>query len=109
MPEDLSHARGHQRIRQRRHRRVPRDQVHRDGHVTEPLTQFQAWYEHAVAAGVVEPEAMALATATPEGVPSVRFVLLKGIDEITYTLSLLPEIEAYEARLGYSQTAKESQ
>jgi pyridoxamine 5'-phosphate oxidase len=49
--------------------------------VSEPLDQFRAWYEHAVAAGVVEPEAMALATATPAGVPSVRFVLLKGIDE----------------------------
>ena len=49
--------------------------------MTEPLAQFRAWFEHAVAAGVVEPEAMALATATPEGVPSVRFVLLKGIDE----------------------------
>ena len=34
-----------------------------------------------MAAGLPEPEAMALATATPDGVPSVRFVLLKGIDE----------------------------
>ena len=34
-----------------------------------------------MAAGLAEPEAMALATATPDGVPSVRFVLLKGIDE----------------------------
>ena len=48
---------------------------------TDPLTQFRAWYEHAVAAGVVEPEAMALATASADGAPSVRFVLLKGIDE----------------------------
>ncbi len=34
-----------------------------------------------MAAGVVEPEAMALATADADGRPSVRFVLLKGIDE----------------------------
>ena len=34
-----------------------------------------------MAAGVVEPEAMALATASADGMPSVRFVLLKGIDE----------------------------
>jgi pyridoxamine 5'-phosphate oxidase len=47
---------------------------------TDPLTQFREWYEHAVAAGVVEPEAMALATASADGAPSVRFVLLKGID-----------------------------
>jgi pyridoxamine 5'-phosphate oxidase len=48
--------------------------------VTDPLEQLRHWYEHAVAAGLPEPEAMALATATPEGAPSVRFVLLKGID-----------------------------
>ncbi len=47
----------------------------------DPLTQFREWYEQAVAAGVVEPEAMALATATPDGAPSVRFVLLKGVDD----------------------------
>jgi pyridoxamine 5'-phosphate oxidase len=49
--------------------------------VTEPLKQFQRWYEGAVVAGVVEPEAMALATAAADGMPSVRFVLLKGIDD----------------------------
>jgi pyridoxamine 5'-phosphate oxidase len=49
--------------------------------MSDPLAQFKGWYEHAVAAGLPEPEAMALATATPDGVPSVRYVLLKGIDE----------------------------
>jgi pyridoxamine 5'-phosphate oxidase len=49
--------------------------------VSEPLAQFHQWYSGAVAAGVVEPEAMALATASADGMPSVRFVLLKGIDE----------------------------
>ena len=49
--------------------------------MADPLEQFSGWYEHAVAAGVVEPEAMALATSTPDGFPSVRFVLLKGVDE----------------------------
>jgi pyridoxamine 5'-phosphate oxidase len=48
--------------------------------VSDPLAQLAHWYEYAVAAGLPEPEAMALATATPEGAPSVRFVLLKGID-----------------------------
>ena len=42
---------------------------------------IRRWYEGAVAAGVVEPEAMALATAAADGMPSVRYVLLKGIDE----------------------------
>jgi pyridoxamine 5'-phosphate oxidase len=48
--------------------------------VSDPLTQLREWYEQAVAAGVLEPEAMALATVGPSGAPSVRFVLLKGID-----------------------------
>lgn len=47
----------------------------------DPLRQFARWFEDARAAGVFEPEAMALATATPEGAPSVRMVLLKGHDE----------------------------
>jgi pyridoxamine 5'-phosphate oxidase len=46
-----------------------------------PLARVREWYEEAVAAGVVEPEIMALATADPDGRPSVRMVLLKGIDE----------------------------
>ena len=49
--------------------------------MTEPLERLAAWFEEAVEAGVPEPNAMALATATPDGVPSVRIVLLKGIDE----------------------------
>jgi len=46
----------------------------------EPLEQVQAWYELARAEGVPEPEAAALATATPDGRPSVRMVLIRGID-----------------------------
>ena len=47
---------------------------------SDPLEQFRAWFSEA--AGVVEvPEAMALATATADGAPSVRMVLLKGHDE----------------------------
>ena len=49
--------------------------------MSDPLAQLRDWYEHAVAAGLPEPEAMALATATPEGAPSVRFVLLNVIDD----------------------------
>jgi pyridoxamine 5'-phosphate oxidase len=47
----------------------------------DPLDLVRAWYEEAVSAGVPEPDAMGLATATPDGVPSVRIVLLKGIDD----------------------------
>jgi pyridoxamine 5'-phosphate oxidase len=47
----------------------------------DPLRQFHVWYEAAGAANVARPEAAALATATPDGRPSVRFVLLKSADE----------------------------
>jgi pyridoxamine 5'-phosphate oxidase len=46
----------------------------------DPMEQFRRWYDEAVAAGVVMPEAMALATADAAGHPSVRTVLLKGAD-----------------------------
>jgi pyridoxamine 5'-phosphate oxidase len=47
---------------------------------SDPLEQFRDWFAEAVSALEV-PEAVALATATPEGAPSVRMVLLKGLDE----------------------------
>ena len=47
---------------------------------SDPLEQFRSWFAEAGAALEV-PEAMALATAAPEGAPSVRMVLLKGFDE----------------------------
>jgi pyridoxamine 5'-phosphate oxidase len=46
----------------------------------DPIRQFAAWYDAAVAAGVLEPEAMTLSTATPAGRPSARLVLLRGFD-----------------------------
>ena len=47
----------------------------------DPIRQFAAWYDAAVAAGLPEPEAMTLATATPDGRPSARVVLLRGFDQ----------------------------
>ena len=41
---------------------------------------MRAWFDLARAEGVAEPEAAALATATPDGRPSVRMVLVRGID-----------------------------
>jgi pyridoxamine 5'-phosphate oxidase len=49
--------------------------------VRHPLLQVRDWFEEAAASGIIEAERMALATATPDGRPSVRIVLLKGIDE----------------------------
>ena len=47
----------------------------------DPLIQFGRWFEEAVKAELHEPNAMTLATATPDGAPSGRIVLLKGFDE----------------------------
>ena len=46
----------------------------------DPLRQLSAWLADAEAAGVPLPNAFALATADGDGVPSVRFVLLHGLD-----------------------------
>ncbi len=47
----------------------------------DPLEQFKHWYEEAKKTNEADPEAMALATATPSGRPSVRVVLYKGISQ----------------------------
>ena len=44
----------------------------------DPFALFDAWYAEAKAVEVNDPNAMALATATADGMPSVRMVLLKG-------------------------------
>ena len=46
-----------------------------------PLPLFRRWFNDAEKSGIFLPESMALATATPDGKPSVRFVLLKGYGE----------------------------
>jgi pyridoxamine 5'-phosphate oxidase len=46
---------------------------------TDPMALFRDWYQEAVRAGIFLPEAMALSAATPDGCPSVRFVLFKDL------------------------------
>ncbi|MDQ3982466.1 MAG: pyridoxamine 5'-phosphate oxidase [Actinomycetota bacterium] len=46
----------------------------------DPIVQFGRWMEEALAAGLLLPNTMTLATASPEGRPSARMVLLKGFD-----------------------------
>ena len=46
----------------------------------DPIAQFRLWLDAALEAGIPEPNAMVLSTATPDGVPSSRTVLLKGLD-----------------------------
>jgi pyridoxamine 5'-phosphate oxidase len=47
----------------------------------DPVEQFEKWFSNALEAGVIEPNAMSLATVDSEGRPSVRIVLLKGISD----------------------------
>jgi len=54
----------------------------------EPMTQFRVWFEDAENEGIHLASAVALATATPDGDPMVRHVLLRGFDErgfVVYT------------------------
>lgn len=45
----------------------------------DPFEMFHRWMADAIAAELPEPNAMVVATASPDGVPSVRMVLLKGV------------------------------
>ncbi|MEO6875581.1 MAG: pyridoxamine 5'-phosphate oxidase [Opitutaceae bacterium] len=46
----------------------------------DPFRQFEKWFQEAEASKLVEPNAMILASATRDGKPSARTVLLKGVD-----------------------------
>ena len=61
----------------------------------DPFRQFAVWYDEAVRDGVVEPEAMTLATATLDGRPSARIVLLRGFDDRGFAF-----FTSYESRKG---------
>jgi len=62
---------------------------------SDPVRQFHRWIEEATLSEVAEPNAMALATATPEGRPSARIVLLRGYDERGFAF-----FTNYESRKG---------
>ncbi|MEP6765725.1 MAG: pyridoxamine 5'-phosphate oxidase [Gemmatimonadaceae bacterium] len=48
--------------------------------LADPIAQFNKWFAEAQRAEIPEPNAMSLATATNSGTPSVRIVLVKGVD-----------------------------
>src|SRR5262249_15418832 len=60
-----------------------------------PFRQFQRWFDAALEAGLPEPNAMTLATASAEGLPSARMVLLKQVDERGFVF-----FSNYESRKG---------
>jgi pyridoxamine 5'-phosphate oxidase len=61
----------------------------------DPLRQFDAWFQEATDVGVPAPEAAALATASPDGAPSARMVLMKHYDERGFVF-----YSNYESRKG---------
>lgn len=54
--------------------------LRREDLADEPFTQFGRWFDLAAGAGLHEPEAMVVSSVGPDGVPSSRYVLLKGLD-----------------------------
>ena len=49
--------------------------------VSDPIRQFEKWFEQALRSQILHPNAMTLATASRKGKPSARMVLLKGFDQ----------------------------
>lgn len=52
-----------------------------DNLASDPMIQFENWYHDAEKVNIIEPNAMTLSTASPQGMPSSRMVLLKGFGE----------------------------
>ena len=61
----------------------------------DPFALFRRWFDQAVAADLPDPNAFTLATCTPEGWPSARAVLLKGLDDRGFTF-----FTNYDSRKG---------
>jgi pyridoxamine 5'-phosphate oxidase len=57
------------------------DILHEDNILKNPFEQFKIWFEDAGKSGIEEYNAVTLATATKNGHPSARIVLLKGVEE----------------------------
>ena len=60
---------------------IPARPLHASDLDPDPFVQFQRWYDDADAHGQLQPDAMVVATSTPDGRPSARMVLLRGVDE----------------------------
>ena len=74
---------------------APRVQLDEADLDPDPLRQFESWFAAARDAELQAPEAMALATVTPDGAPSARMVLLKGVDERGFVF-----FTSYQSRKG---------
>jgi pyridoxamine 5'-phosphate oxidase len=66
----------------------------------DPFAQFEAWFQDALTSDIVEPNAMTLATISPEGKVNARIVLLKGCDRRGFTF-----FTNYQSQKGQDLTA----
>jgi pyridoxamine 5'-phosphate oxidase len=66
----------------------------------DPFALFRRWFDQALAAQLLDPNAMILATSTPDGVPSARAVLLKALDARGFTF-----FTNYDSRKGHEMAA----
>ncbi len=62
-----------------------RDQLLESNVSNNPFIQFSLWFDLVLKAEIIEPNAMTIATADKNGMPSARMVLLKGFDETGFT------------------------
>lgn len=58
-----------------------RDRLDEETLAADPLAELRRWLDTAIEAGLTDPAAMVLATVAPDGAPSARTVLCKGLDE----------------------------
>lgn len=65
---------------------------------TTPMGLFERWLEEAVAAGLHEPNAVVVATVDPDGTPSARTVLLKGLDVAGETFTFFTNLASRKGR-----------
>lgn len=79
---------------------VPLDE---DSVASDPLVQFRTWLEAAESEGIYEPNAMVVGTIDPDGIPSSRTVLLKGLDEAGFEF-----VTNYGSRKGRALLANPS-
>jgi pyridoxamine 5'-phosphate oxidase len=70
-------------------------ELHEEDLLPDPIALAQRWFADAQASGIEQADAMTLATATPDGRPSARAVLLKGIDARGFAF-----FTNYESRKG---------
>jgi pyridoxamine 5'-phosphate oxidase len=71
----------------------------------EPFRQFDVWFKEAEAKESNDPNAMALATVGPDGMPSLRMVLLKGVDSRGFVFYTNHESRKGEQLLAHPKAA----